>query len=46
MRLPLRQAAKWGEAFDMETGFPASMSEAKNAVTWFAFTLAYVDMNP
>ncbi|GAB2478001.1 tyrosine-type recombinase/integrase [Streptosporangium sandarakinum] len=40
----LRQAAKRGEAFDMETGLPASMAKVKNAVTWFAFVLAYVDM--
>lgn len=40
----LRQAAKRGEGFDMETGLPASMAKVKNAVTWFAFVMAYVDM--
>ncbi|WP_433370280.1 hypothetical protein [Streptosporangium sp. CA-115845] len=40
----LRQAARRGEAFDMETGLPTSMAKVKNAVTWFAFVMAYVDM--
>ncbi|MEV4455783.1 hypothetical protein [Microbispora sp. NPDC049633] len=40
----LRQAAKNGEAFDMVTGLPVSMLKVKNAVTWYSFALAYVDM--
>ncbi|MEV6868582.1 site-specific integrase [Streptosporangium subroseum] len=40
----LRQAARRGEAFDMETGLPSSLLAVKSAVTWFSFTLAYVDM--
>jgi integrase len=40
----LRQAAKRGESFDVETGLPASMLKVKSAVTWYAFALAYVDM--
>ncbi|MFI9574572.1 tyrosine-type recombinase/integrase [Microbispora rosea] len=40
----LRQAAKNGEAFDMATGLPVSMLEVKNAITWYSFALAYVDM--
>ncbi|WP_246074537.1 hypothetical protein [Nonomuraea terrae] len=38
----LRQAAKKGEAFDVETGLPTSMVKAKDARTWFAFVIAYV----
>jgi hypothetical protein len=37
----LRQAAKRGEAFDVETCLPESMTKAKNAATWFAFVQAY-----
>ncbi|MBB2908771.1 integrase [Streptosporangium becharense] len=40
----LRQAAKRGEAFDVETGLPLSLLAVKNAVTWFSFAMAYVDM--
>ncbi|MGW3363689.1 tyrosine-type recombinase/integrase [Streptosporangium canum] len=40
----LRQAAKRGEAFDMETGLPESMIQAKEAQNWYAFVLAYIDM--
>jgi len=40
----LRQAAKRGEAFDTATGLPESILKAKNAVTWYSFVLAYVDM--
>ncbi|MFF0243552.1 tyrosine-type recombinase/integrase [Streptosporangium sandarakinum] len=40
----LRQAAKRGEAFDMETGLPLSMLQAKSARTVFEFVRAYVDM--
>ncbi|WP_432931993.1 tyrosine-type recombinase/integrase [Microbispora sp. CA-135349] len=39
----LRQAAKRGEAFDVETGLPESMLKAKKARTWFAFAVAYVE---
>jgi integrase len=39
----LRQAAKSGEAFDSETGLPESMEQAKQAATWLAFVLAYLD---
>ncbi|MFF3671308.1 tyrosine-type recombinase/integrase [Microtetraspora malaysiensis] len=39
----LRQAAKRGEAFDLETGLPESMLKAKNARTWYAFAVAYVE---
>ncbi|MCW2877441.1 MAG: hypothetical protein JWQ95_1541 [Sphaerisporangium sp.] len=39
----LRQAAKRGEAFDMDTGLPESMIKAKNARTWYAFAVAYVE---
>lgn len=40
----LRQEAKRGQAFDMETGLPLSLLAVKQAVTWFDFALAYVDM--
>ncbi|ACZ83202.1 tyrosine-type recombinase/integrase [Streptosporangium roseum] len=40
----LRQAAKRGEAFDLETGLPLSLLAVKSAVTWFSFAMAYVDM--
>ncbi|GAA0970291.1 tyrosine-type recombinase/integrase [Acrocarpospora macrocephala] len=40
----LRQAAKQGEAFDLDTGLPVSMIKVKNATTWYGFALAYVDM--
>ncbi|MFG1826554.1 tyrosine-type recombinase/integrase [Microbispora bryophytorum] len=39
----LRQAAKRGEAFDVETGLPESMLKAKKARTWYAFAVAYVE---
>ncbi|MFF4624786.1 tyrosine-type recombinase/integrase [Nonomuraea jabiensis] len=38
----LRQAAKKGEAFDLETGLPTSMVKAKDARTWYSFAVAYV----
>lgn len=38
----LRQAAKNGEAFDLESGLPSSMVKAKDARTWYAFAVAYV----
>nr|WP_305778547.1 hypothetical protein [Nonomuraea pusilla] len=37
-----RQAAKKGEAFDVETGLPLSMAKAKDTRTWYAFAVAYV----
>lgn len=40
----LRQAARRGEGFDLQSGLPESMLEAKRAVTWFAFMQTYVDM--
>jgi integrase len=40
----LRQAAKRGEAFDTAEGLPVSMLRAKNATSWFAFVLAYIDV--
>ncbi|WP_174552413.1 tyrosine-type recombinase/integrase [Microtetraspora niveoalba] len=40
----LRQAAKRGEQFDMETGFPLSMLQAKSARTVFDFVRAYIEM--
>ncbi|GAA3143161.1 tyrosine-type recombinase/integrase [Planomonospora alba] len=40
----LRQAAKRGEAFDVETGFPLSMLQAKSARTVFEFVRAYIEM--
>ena len=39
----LRQAAKRGEAFDVATGLPESMMEAKQATSWLAFVIAYLD---
>ncbi|MFG1612031.1 tyrosine-type recombinase/integrase [Nonomuraea wenchangensis] len=38
----LRQAAKKGEAFDVETGLPSSMVKAKDARTWYSFAVAYI----
>ncbi|MFI7439424.1 tyrosine-type recombinase/integrase [Nonomuraea indica] len=38
----LRQAAKKGEAFDLDSGLPASMVKAKDARTWYSFAVAYV----
>ncbi|MEV4459984.1 tyrosine-type recombinase/integrase [Microbispora sp. NPDC049633] len=40
----LRQAAKRGEPFDVESGLPASMIKAKSARTVFDFVRAYIDM--
>jgi integrase len=41
----LRQAARQGEAFDTETGLPASMMAADaRERSWLSFCLAYVDM--
>ncbi|MER5322518.1 tyrosine-type recombinase/integrase [Streptosporangium roseum] len=40
----LRQAAKRGEAFDIETGFPQSMIKAKDARTILEFVMAFIEM--
>ncbi|MGW7483491.1 tyrosine-type recombinase/integrase [Nonomuraea muscovyensis] len=40
----LRQAAKNGEPFDIQTGLPVSMLKAKEARTVFDFVRAYIDM--
>ncbi|GAB3145848.1 tyrosine-type recombinase/integrase [Microbispora hainanensis] len=40
----LRQAAKRGEPFDVDSGLPASMIKAKSARTVFDFVRAYMDM--
>jgi integrase len=41
----LRQAARAGEAFDIDSGLPESMTVAvKQERSWFALCLAYVDM--
>jgi hypothetical protein len=40
----LRQAARRGEAFDVETGLPTSMLAATPGLTWYAFVLKFVDM--
>ncbi|MEU8268834.1 tyrosine-type recombinase/integrase [Sphaerisporangium sp. NPDC049002] len=38
----LRQAARRGEAFELESGLPESMVKAKAARTWLEFAQAYV----
>ncbi|MEO3809823.1 tyrosine-type recombinase/integrase [Sphaerisporangium sp. B11E5] len=38
----LRQAARRGEAFELETGLPESLVKAKAARTWLEFAQAYV----
>src|SRR5690606_15350570 len=38
----LRQAAKNGEAFDVETGLPASLMADRDARTWYALAVDYV----
>lgn len=40
----LRQAAKNGELFDLETGLPQSMLKAKEARTVYDFVTAYIEM--
>jgi integrase len=40
----LRQAARRGEAFDVDSGLPASMLAAKTGLTWYAFALKYVEV--
>ncbi|QKW39386.1 tyrosine-type recombinase/integrase [Actinomadura sp. NAK00032] len=42
--LDLQLAAKRGEEFSVESGLPESMLQAKKAVTWLDFSVAYVDM--
>ncbi|MFI9556032.1 tyrosine-type recombinase/integrase [Nonomuraea endophytica] len=39
----LRQAAKRGEVFDIESGLPESMMRAKESRTFFDFALAYIE---
>lgn len=39
----LRQAAKDGEAFDVDTGLPVSMLKAATSRTWLQFARAYVE---
>ncbi len=39
----LRQAAKAGEAFDLDTGLPLSLLKAATARTWLEFATAYVE---
>lgn len=43
-RSDLMQAANRGEGFDLDSGLPESMEQAKDAVTWLAFTESYVSM--
>ncbi|MCO6010552.1 tyrosine-type recombinase/integrase [Actinoallomurus purpureus] len=38
----LRQAAKAGEAFDVETGLPESMLPKESAVTWYDLVRSYI----
>ncbi|GGL57861.1 site-specific integrase [Planomonospora parontospora] len=38
----LRQAARNGEAFDLESGLPGSMVKAKDTRTWYSLAVAYV----
>ncbi|MFF5206627.1 tyrosine-type recombinase/integrase [Streptosporangium sp. NPDC000396] len=38
----LRQKAKNGEAFGLESGLPLSMIEVKDARTWYSLAVAYV----
>ncbi|AWS42946.1 tyrosine-type recombinase/integrase [Streptosporangium sp. 'caverna'] len=40
----LRQAAKRGEAFDIESGFPLSMIKAKDAQNILEFVAAFIEM--
>ncbi len=43
-RSDLMQAMNAGEAFDTDSGLPASMEEAKQVTSWLAFAQAYVAM--
>jgi integrase len=42
--LELREAARRGESFDVETGLPDSMAETGPDLTWLEFAQQYVDM--
>ncbi|MEO3807869.1 tyrosine-type recombinase/integrase [Sphaerisporangium sp. B11E5] len=42
-RARLMTAAREGEAFDTRTGRPISWKREESALSWYAFTLAYVD---
>ncbi|MCX4528093.1 tyrosine-type recombinase/integrase [Streptomyces sp. NBC_01551] len=44
LRSKLLRAARDGEEFDTDTGFPDSMAEKKSALTWYAFALRYLAM--
>jgi len=43
-RSDLLAAARKGEAFDMDTGLPVSMSRTARAMSWYEFACAFVDM--
>jgi integrase len=43
-RSELVKASRSGEAFDIETGLPVSMSRAEVTAPWFTFAQEYVDM--
>ncbi|MEU7003481.1 tyrosine-type recombinase/integrase [Nonomuraea sp. NPDC046570] len=40
----LMSAARQGQAFDTATGRPVAWKREENVLTWYAFTLAYVDI--
>jgi integrase len=42
-RSRLMQAADRGEAFDLDTGLPASMAREVSSVTWYVHACAFVD---
>jgi integrase len=42
-RSSLAVAARKGEAFSVETGRPVSWKRQENAISWYAFTLTYMD---
>ncbi|MFC4588616.1 tyrosine-type recombinase/integrase [Sphaerisporangium corydalis] len=42
-RSKLMTASREGEAFDMRTGRPVSWAREKSPLSWYAFTLAYVE---
>ena len=43
-RSDLVAAARKGEAFDIDTGLPISMSRAERAMSWYELACAFVDM--
>jgi integrase len=43
-RSDLMSAARKGEAFDVATGLPVSMSRTTGEMTWYSFACAYMDM--